>query len=219
MHGVQHKRMGVALGVGVLAFSLLSESNPSLALFMVTTPMGAMLPDIDHDSSKIGRTRSKVTTLIKVGVTVGIGGFLAFSYMSGGMWNAILNGVYLTVMAVIINIIERNKHVKKQMGFITKHRGIMHTLVPTAFLMGTTFWTTNEYYFYAMLGLVSGYVVHLLGDMATTEGAPIFWPLTKSNIRYLPLNTSKHGTMIELVCNIWCLLFIGVGIYFGMGGM
>jgi membrane-bound metal-dependent hydrolase YbcI (DUF457 family) len=217
MHGVQHKRMGVALGAGILVYSLLSNSEPALSLCMLTTPMGVMLPDIDHDRTKIGRVRSQVTTLIKVGIVASIGGFIFLSYKSGGLKNLILNLIFLGVMAVIINIIERNKFIKKQLGFITKHRGIMHTLVPPAFIMGTTWWTSNIYYFYGVLGFVLGYVVHLLGDMATEEGAPVLWPLFKSNIRYLKLNTTNNSTILEVVCNLWCLIFIGVSIYLGRG--
>ena len=217
MLGSQHKRMGTAAGIGVVTYTIMSGANPALALFMVTTPIGAMLPDIDHDRSKLGSQRKKVTGLIKLAVVAGIVYFIVSSYMSGGIVNAILNGVFLAGLAIMVNVIESNKFIKRQLGFITKHRGIMHTLIIPMFLLGTTLWTSNVFYTYSIYGLCLGYVIHLLGDMATVEGAPILWPLTKANIRFMKLNTGKNGTMLEVVCNIFCVAFIMIGVLAGGG--
>lgn len=218
MHGVQHKRMGVAAGIGVLAFTLLSNAPPELAIVTVTAPMGAMFPDIDHDRSKLGQTRKKITTLAKVCIELGIAAYLFISYTSGGMKALILNALYVGGGALLIFMVERNKVVRKQLGFITKHRGIMHTLVPPLAMMGTTFWTNSSYYLYAMVGLALGDVIHLLGDMGTEEGSPILWPLVKSNIRYSKFNTTRNGTAIEVLCNIWCVALVSIGVYLGMKG-
>lgn len=218
MHGVQHKRMGIAAGAGVVAYMILSKSSTELALSAMTIPIGVMLPDVDHDRSKIGRTRKKISETLKIISVLLVLGFVAFSYKAGGMWNALLNAGYVGGMCLIINIIENNKHVKKQLGFITKHRGIMHTLIPPAFIMGTTLWTSNDYYDYMIIGLALGYVVHLLGDMGTEQGAPVLWPLTKVNMRYSYFNTDRHSAAIEMLCNLWCILAMVIGIYFGIKG-
>lgn len=218
MLGYQHKRMGVAAGAGVLAYTILAQAPPELSLIMVTAPLGAMLPDIDHDQSKIGKTRKNVFAFVKFLSITALIGFVIFSYVSNGILSALLNLAYIGGMVILINIIERNKHIKKQLGFITKHRGIMHTLIPTVFIFGTTFWTSSSYCAYLIIGLAYGTIVHLLGDMATTEGAPILWPITKVNIRYLKLNTGKHSGILDIVCYIWCAIFIGVGVYFGVKG-
>lgn len=210
--------MGVAASAGILAYMVLAQAPPELTLSLLTIPAGSMLPDIDHDRSKLGRNRKKVSDGIKFITGAVVIGFVAFSYMSGGPSNAILNAGYVGFMALLINIIENNKHVKKQLGFITKHRGIMHTLIPPIFLIGTIMWTSNLYYQYLIFGLSIGYVVHLLGDMATEMGAPILWPLTKANVRYFRFNTNRHGRSIELVCNAWCIIFVLAGIYFGVRG-
>lgn len=218
MHGYQHKRMGVAAGIGVLAYTIMSGFDTAAIISIATIPMGAMLPDIDHDRSKVGRVRKKAVSTIKTLAMIGILAFIGFSYYSGGLWNAVLNSAYVGGMALIIWVITRNKHVKKQLGFMTKHRGIMHTLIPPAFILGTTFWTTNPVFTFGIYGLVFGYVVHLLGDMATEEGSPILWPLLKANVRYSSFNTNRSGGAIEFVCNVWCVLFVAVGIYFGYKG-
>lgn len=218
MHGFQHKQMGVAAGVGVAAFMVIAQAPPELIMSAVAMPFGAMLPDIDHDNSKLGRARKKATTIIKVVASCGLLGLVVMSYFAGGVWNALLNAAYIGGAGLLVMLIERNKHVKKQLGFITKHRGIMHTLIPPALLIGSTFWTENVYFDYSIFGLAVGYVIHLLGDMATFEGAPILWPLTKSNPRYFAFKTRENGTAISVVCNMWCIIFIAVGIYFGVRG-
>lgn len=215
MHGRQHKKMGTAAGVGVLVYTVSAGNNPMAALCMLTTPIGAMLPDIDHDMSKLGQSRKKVVNLIKLGVSIAVGYILITSYLSGGILIALINLGFLIGMMLILWVIENNKFIKKQLGFITMHRGIMHTLVPPAFIFGTTLWTSNEFYFYAVMGLCIGYVVHLIGDMATVDGAPVLWPLFKSNIRYSWLSTTKHGFLIEIVCNAWCIAFVLFGIFLG----
>ena len=219
MHGYQHRRMGVAAGVGIVAYSVLSDSSSAMALFMVTTPIGALLPDIDHDMSKMGKVRAKVVTGIKIGITAGIIAAGISSYLSGGIVNVILNVAFLLGIVFLIHIVEKNKFIKKQLGFITKHRGIMHTLVPPMFIFASTFWTNNQFYDYLIYGLCIGYIVHLIGDMANKEGIPLLWPIVKnSNIRYMSIVTNKSPMVLDIVCYVWCVVFILLGIVFGVKG-
>lgn len=218
MHGYQHKQMGIAAGIGVVAYTILAKAPVELTLCMITTPVGAMLPDIDHDKSKLGATRKKATGLIKFGITLGIIGVIVLSYISGGLRNAILNTLILGVAGIIIHIIEGNKFVKAQLGFVLKHRGIMHTCIVPILFMATTLWMETSIYNYAMYGLSLGYMVHLLGDMSTLGGAPIFWPIMKRNIRYFKFHTTKNSGAISFVCWMWCIIFIGLGIYLGLKG-
>ncbi len=222
MLGYQHKKMGVAAGIGVLSYTILSKSDSSLALCMLTTPFGAMLPDIDHDRTKLGSKRKKVTSLIKYSIFAGISFYMYSSFTSGGIATGIFSSLYLLGLVIILNVISKNKYIHEQLGFITKHRGIMHTLIPIIFFIGTTFWITNDLYVKGIYGLCLGYIIHLLGDASTTEGVPIVWPLSKKfNFRYLILNTTnkKHIKILDIVCNMWCCIFIALGIFIGLGGV
>lgn len=218
MHGYQHKRMGFAASVGILSFVALSRQDLNLIIMALTIPFGSLLPDIDHDKTKLGRKRKKVVNIIKFLVTLALITFMVTSYLSGGLLLSITNGLFIGGLIIAINIVERNKHIKKMLGFFTMHRGIMHTLIVPAFLVGTTLWTNNFIYCNLIYGLSLGYLIHIIGDMATYEGAPICWPLKKLNVRYFKFKTDKNPKAIELVCNIWCLLFILFGIYRGLNG-
>lgn len=216
MTGVQHKRMGVAAGLGVLAYTVLKPADPTLALCMCTAPFGAMLPDIDHDQSKLGRNRKTITGLVKAVVIIAVIAFLGLSFYSGGLWPMVMNAIYVGLACLILKILASNKAVSRQLGFITKHRGIMHTLVPPVVLMGSCMWCTHTLYVHAVLGLCIGYVVHLIGDMATVDGAPVAWPLTKRNIRYFKLNSSKHAGALNVASYVWSAIFIAAGVMLGV---
>lgn len=214
MNGSQHKRMGIAAGIGVLTYSILVGSPIAMALCSVAIPAGAMLPDIDHSGTKIGKLRKNITDIIKVCLGIGLLGILVLSYMSGGIMNLLQNLFYFCAMAFLIWLVERNSFIRDQLGFITKHRGIMHTLAPPVYIIGSTFWTGSIYYDYIAFGIGIGYVIHLLGDMATYEGVPLLWPLSKSmNIKYFSFLSNEDKNKLEIVCNIWCVIFILIGFY------
>ena len=224
MHGYQHKRMGIAAGVGVAAYCLMSGNAPeTLMASAITIPFGAMLPDIDSDTSALGRSRKAVTTtssrILKIGLLAAVVLTTFNVYSTSGVLKAILNLFYFGIGAFLICMIQRNKHIKKLLGFITMHRGIMHTLMPAIAIIGATLWVENQVLVYAMYGVAAGTIVHLIGDMGTVDGAPILWPIVQNaNIRYSKLTTSIHGTAIEFLCNMWCVVFVGLGVLISMRG-
>lgn len=214
MTGEQHKRMGVAASVGVVTYALLSKMPIEVILLAVTIPMGAMLPDIDSNTSELGRVRKRIGSILKVALTLAGISVLIASFIYDGILVGVLNIVYVGSAILLITLIERNKFIKKQLGFIVGHRGIMHTLIPPAALIGITIWSSNMYVFYLVSGVAVGCLIHLLGDMATTRGAPVLWPVFKFNIKYANLSSEKNSASINVICNIWCIVFIvGVLMY------
>lgn len=69
MTGKTHKAIGVATGVALVIYSI-RTSNMMYALGLATAPFGAMLPDIDHDRSKLGAVRKRVTEVIHVAAII-----------------------------------------------------------------------------------------------------------------------------------------------------
>ena len=63
MRGTTHKAIGTVVGASIVVYAIKSE-QPMLALGAVTAPFGAMLPDIDHDRSKLGAQRKVVMATI-----------------------------------------------------------------------------------------------------------------------------------------------------------
>ena len=56
------------------------------------------------------------------------------------------------------------------------------------------------------LGILFGIYSHLILDMITPDGAPLFWPIYKKNISIAKLNGKKHGPIVSL--SIIALTFV-----------
>lgn len=63
-----------------------------------------------------------------------------------------------------------------------KHRGITHTLITSIVVSGITYLLTFS--FPISIGLLIGYVSHLIGDMFTVSGVPILAPFSKKKFRF-----------------------------------
>jgi inner membrane protein len=70
------------------------------------------------------------------------------------------------------------------------HRGFTHSLLSTSFIgiIGAVYWASNPLFFG---GLLLGYLSHLLGDMFTPRGIPLFYPKRK---RYRLVPKAKKKT-------------------------
>lgn len=185
MSGNTHKAIGTVTGVAMLIYGV-QTNQPLYALGMVTAPIGAMLPDIDHNSTVIGSKRKKVVDVAKVILLIGL--ILAGTISVFGLWSGYLqmvSGLPILVgvgLIIVVWILLTTDTIKRKIKFLTKHRGIMHTLfVPVAMYLFSTK-ITDEALSALLLGLMFGYLSHLLSDGITTEGVPIAWPLSEKDI-------------------------------------
>lgn len=217
MHGYQHKAMGTAAAIGTVIYAARTGNIPMDVAFpaAVCMPFGAMIPDIDHDRSKLGRKRKAVTSTAKVLLPLAAlagGTFLLWqAYCRNGTGGVLYLGVIILAILLVLKIASRNKFVQGNVKFCTKHRGIMHSLIPPilCILASRSFYI--EYLSYLLYGLAIGDVVHIIGDMMTVSGAPILFPLTQANIRLLPFDTEKNAGAIQMMCWLWCIAFIAAG--------
>lgn len=192
MTGVQHKVVGVGFGIAGAYIATAGNHDPYGVLIAATSIVGCMLPDIDHDKTKIGRKRKVLTSMTTAMANVVVfGGIIlglaaAFLVVKGfadfGLSPGVLLGVSaaLCVVAILKKIIGNSKTFK----WATKHRGLMHTLVVPAIMFFALKVSDFPLYHYGILGLLVGYLSHLFADMLTVEGCPILFPLTKRNIRF-----------------------------------
>lgn len=216
MTGKSHKTIGVATGIAFTLYSV-STGNPIYAMAMVTAPIGAMLPDIDHDNSKIGNSRKNVTSiasiLIKIGILLALVMVMVLGYLKDEFILTLIKVSIVLGPLFICILIANNPKVKSKTKFFTKHRGIMHTLVvPICCILGG-FFCSLEAIRVLSFGLAAGYFSHLLADCCTKRGCPILWPLTSKSLRVLKITT---GTFWEY---LMCLLLSGgivwIGIWLG----
>lgn len=121
---------------------------------------------------------------------------IAQPYFHGG--NKWLFLAILLLGSLLPDIDEQNSKINRQsgflgtiIGFLTKHRGIFHSvfLAILLFLLITAFW--SNYYAWAML---IGYLGHLLGDALTPMGIQVFYPLSRFKLK----GPIKTGGILEL---------------------
>lgn len=175
--------------------------DPYGLLILPASAVGCMLPDIDHDMTKIGRKRKVITNLttktlnllILAGVL--IAGILAIVTMLG-FKNYGIEADKLMLIAIgfiIIAVAKKFIYNSKTFQWATRHRGLMHTLLVPVLLYFAIGVSDFPLWKYSVLGLCVGYCSHLFADMLTVEGCPVLFPITKRNIRFMTLRTKNKS--------------------------
>lgn len=208
MMGTQHKVVGIGFGIATALYVAEGLGEPAPAMLsMAMATFGCMLPDIDHDRSKIGRKRKFVTNLLGNLTKASISVLLVVTvllivllYMGLVSINLDMSTLCISLgglLGVIMftRVAQKSEHVK----WLTKHRGLMHTLIPPALILVASNASANVYWRFTFLGLGIGYLSHLLADMLTVEGCPILYPLTNSNVRLMKLKTKNKLTWLAAI--------------------
>jgi len=198
MTGKTHKFIGITAGAAI-AYTAFS-GNPENLFYLIACPIGAMIPDIDHDSSKLGRTRKNimtaVSTLFSSFAFVAILFFLVDAYQKSRLLPAIATVLIIIVPFAMLISLSKIKAVKKNLKFMVKHRGLMHTLILPACMFGAGFLVTEPTFKILLTGVNIGYITHILSDLLTTRGCPVLYPVTKKNIRFMNIKTGSPGEYI-----------------------
>ena len=167
MMGKTHKTIGIITGLAFSIYGVLS-GNSLYTLALVTAPLGAMLPDIDHNSTKLGRARKAIFGLIEKAVLLSIViAFLLFimiGFSQGLIFIYMVKAIFIIIPIIVCVICSQSEWARKKFKFFIKHRGIMHTLiVPLTILIGAKM---NSYQVMniLLLGLAAGYLSHLVAD-------------------------------------------------------
>lgn len=209
MQGSSHKTIGVGVALAC-AYVGMETGNAALCAAAVTAPLGAMLPDIDHDRSKLGARRKEAVDSIKrITKVAGVGGFLLTTgmqiYTYGFTLMALISTAVIWVPLIACILLATSDTIKKKIAFFSKHRGIMHTLWPVIGMMYGSYVIEVTFFQSLILGLSLGYLSHLLADCETVMGCPLFWPLIKGNIK----GKVRTGTAWEKIVMLIDLALIG----------
>ena len=219
MNGKTHKAIGVATGVAVavVGFTAGSELAP---LALVTAPFGAMLPDIDHDMTAMGRKRKKVTDTLKVIVPIAIIALLALIgaeyYSSRDLAGSITKAAFVLIPVLVLGILSKIPVVRNQWKWATKHRGFMHTLaIPIVLIVLLIKGFDNSTLQWLVVGLTAGYLSHLFADSITVERCPLLWPITTKPIGVSLVSTQNKSEMIAGV--IICIVEVALAVVYAVG--
>jgi inner membrane protein len=202
MTGKTHKFIGIAAGGAAAYCGVAAGNGPIYMFYLVTVPLGAMLADIDHDNSKLGRSRKNIMTAVSslfgslaiVAVTI----FLVDAYRNSekNFTQAIFTVAMVAVPFLLLTALSKLKFVKENMKFMVKHRGIMHTLILPGFLFAAAYFINEPTFKILVTGVTVGYISHLLADMLTSRGCPVLFPFSKKNIRFMNITTGSTSEYI-----------------------
>lgn len=210
MTGVQHKIVGTGFGVAA-AYYAVSTGNELGALMVGTAIVGSLLPDIDHDSTKIGRKRKFITELSgKLFNVVFYGGIVLAAILIGLTYFQLVDfGVNIMQLAigaggfVLIILLKKFIQSREIVKWAEKHRGLMHTLIPPGLILFAAMSTQAPIIHWSLMGVFVGYISHLFADCCTVAGCPLLFPLTRINIRILRFRTESNA------CNV-CAVVLAI---------
>lgn len=185
-------------GIGILAFITIYNKLPikmELSGLAVVT-LASLLPDIDHPKSIINKyilpfknKMTKVTLYACIGIII-----LWYSFLYNGE-------DYLKAIGILFILISISSH----------RKGLTHSLtglIIFSFLAGYigNIYNIDNIIYYFMLG----YGLHLICDMVTDRGIPLFYPFKEKNIKF-PLTfktNSKIGNTVEDIIAIVGLIYV-----------
>jgi len=216
MTGKTHKFIGIVAGGAAAYYGITALNSPVHLFYLAAVPVGAMIADIDHDSSKIGRSRKGIITAISAIfgslVIVAVSFFLADAYAKERLMPAIAIVLMILIPFVFLTSLAKISFIKNNLKFMVKHRGLMHTLILPGIMLAATFFITEPTFKIVVTGLTVGYATHIFADLLTVRGCPIFYPLSKKNIKFMEIKT---GTLSEYVAGL--IISIAVGAFFLSG--
>lgn len=214
INGPEHKIVGAAAGLAV-GIATLKSGQPLGVVVPFTAMIGCMLPDIDHNSSRLGRKRKVVTKSIRTIMniaTVLLVVFGLFLLILGCMEIVAIGTKTIPLIIGIIGVLfftflRKVIANSKTFKWATKHRGLMHTLIPVVLLVFLMTGLNVPVFRYLILGLIVGYLAHILADCVTVEGCPIFFPFTKLNVR-VPLCRSSDKKTKYIAIGLSALMLL-----------
>ena len=216
MNGKTHKFIGIAAGGAAAYYGVAVLGDPMHMFYLVAAPIGAMMADIDHDNSKLGKSRKNIMTAVSslFGslAIVAVSFFLIDAYADSekNFAQAIMTVCLAALPFLLLACLSKIKFVKENLKFMVKHRGLMHTLIIPGCLFAATYFIGEPTFKILIKGLTIGYATHLLADLLTVRGCPIFFPFSKKNIRFMSIKTgSKNEYIAAAAMSVACaVLFL-----------
>lgn len=185
-------------GIGSVIYVAICNQLPGKFNYigMIVVFFASILPDVDHPKSMINKyilpfknKTTKVTIYICLGIII-----LWFDFLY-------TKELALKSLAVCFIII----------GLSTHRNGLLHSLTGMMLLMLMLGYTCTKYLLPPLVyPFVIGYGSHLVGDMFTKMGVPLFYPFSNRKFKF-PCTYkvgSKVGRLIEEIIMIFGVVYI-----------
>jgi inner membrane protein len=185
-------------GIGSVVYVAICNKLPGKFSYigMVVVILASILPDIDHPKSTINKyilpfknKTTKVTIYVCLGIII--------------LWFDFLYSKEIALKSLGLSFII--------IGLSTHRNGLLHSLTGMMFFMLMIGYTCRKYSFPPLVyPFFIGYGSHLMGDMLTKMGVPLFYPFSRKKFKfpYTYKVGSKVGTLIEEIIMILGLAYI-----------
>ena len=216
MTGQSHRAIGTAAGAAIALYGVV-QGEYVFTLALVTAPLAAMLPDIDHGSARIGKIRKLMANII---VTVAAVAIVAAAWLHGRFildnhTTLLMVGLGVVIPTFFLFKLSQTRWVRDTWGFVTKHRGIMHTLIIPICAASATIYITDRYFLVLTYGFLAGYMSHIIADCLTVKGCPILFPLLKRNFRISNVKTGTKTERVHAIILIAAILLVAIIVAWG----
>lgn len=185
-------------GVGSVIYVAICNELPGKFNYfgMIVVILASILPDIDHPKSMINKyilpfknKTTKIVVYVCLGIIV--------------LWFDFLYTKEIALKSLALSFII--------IGLSTHRNGLLHSLTGMMFFMLMIGYTCTKYSLPPLVyPFTIGYASHLMGDMFTKMGVPLFYPFSKRKFKF-PCTYrvgSKVGTLIEEMIMIFGLTYI-----------
>lgn len=210
MRGVTHAVAGLAAGV---AMSEIPGVEVDTAWIPIMATLGGLLPDIDEPRSTVshlpGKGRKVGRSLVqefvgKKGLLPGILEFLV-RLVTGAM-EMVTVGIATFIRAVLGH---RGAVHSLSMGFLVTAVVTAGIVVGIPALNAQWETVSLDVPWIAGPALGVGYLAHLLTDMLTKGGVPLWWPISKKRVRLLPRTLAfRTGGIFDWMTMLSCVFVI-----------
>ena len=186
------------------AFSHPIHSLTATVLITITSGILATWPDIDQPNSYISKRIESLSLLL--GASTGIIPFFLTPKLT--TQQALQYAVITALIGAVIAFSFTMLFLKHLRIFAGGHRYGTHSLVITSMLVlaGIIIQPHLPAATFVLLSIVWGQILHLIGDVVTPAGVPIFYPLSYRRVRVLPRSIAQHGEFIIAIAALIVIL-------------
>lgn len=237
MLGKTHRLGGIMIGATapIVIEKTLHMPIENVALFTTVTilggAIGSLFPDLDHQNSIISKKLKPVSKIVREfthhrGLTHTLIGWIIFgvisfiiSYISINFLQNNIDYYEKVVIGIICGLIISSSVVfifnsLNKYAHIVKKKEIKKISL-LSFLFGfILIFVFNKvvisYIPIYLLGMFLGYGIHILYDMFTVSGVPLFYPFNKEPVRFAKFKT---GGIIEIIASVISIIITIIALY------
>lgn len=200
MTGKTHKFLGIVAGSAIAYYGIATLKEPLYILAITSSSIGAMIADIDHNRSRLGNSRKQIIDIFNLAfrllIFTAVAFYMIMGYLRGSFLMSLLTLLIVMLPFFVLFLLTRINFIKSNLKFITKHRGLFHTLILPLFICAGTYIVDEPVLSILLKGLLAGYLTHLFADLLTVRGCPILFPISKRNFN---LSRIKTGSVWEYI--------------------